>query len=208
VRASWSDLKGHFRVIALGIAMLAAATVATYTLNNMTPYATVFLHMRVNVSFAATLALGIGTFLFSFPGGLWSDRVGRKPLMMWPRVAMFFAAWPLFAMLVHHRDAPWLLGVTVIITIFNALCAGPIFAAIAEALPRELRSGALAVIYAVSISVFGGTTQLMETWLIHATGNVLAPAWYLMGASIVGIAAAVATRETAPVKQIRDEAAW
>jgi MFS transporter, MHS family, citrate/tricarballylate:H+ symporter len=207
LRASWSDLTGHLRVIALGIAMLAAATVATYTLNNMTPYATVFLHMRVNVSFAATLALGVGTFLFSFPGGLWSDKVGRKPLMIWPRVAMFFATWPLFAMLAHHRDAPWLLGVTVIITIFNALCAGPIFAAIAESLPRELRSGALAVIYAVSISAFGGTTQLMETWLIHATGNVLAPAWYLMGASFVGIVAAVLARETAPAKQTQGEVA-
>jgi MFS family permease len=202
-RASWSDLTGHARIIVLGILMLASATVATYTLNNMTPYATVFLHMRVNVSFAATLALGIGTLLFSFPGGIWSDRYGRKPLMIWPRVALLLVTWPLFAMLADHRDAEWLLGVTVIITMFNALCAGPIFAAIAEALPRELRSGALSVVYAVAISVFGGTTQLMETWLIHATGNVLAPAWYLMGSSVLGIVAAVLMRETAPIRSKR-----
>jgi MFS transporter, MHS family, citrate/tricarballylate:H+ symporter len=32
------------------------------------------------------------------------------------------------------------------------------------------------------------------------TGNPLAPAWYMMGAVGIGVAAMVATRETAPVK--------
>ena len=200
VRASWRDLDRHTRTIVLGLFMLGAATIATYTLNNMTPYATAFLHMRVNISFAATLVLGITTFFFSFPSGIWSDRLGRKPVMIWPRVALLLVTWPLFAMLASRRDAPWLLGVTFVITALNALSSAAGFAAIAEALPRELRSGALAVIYAVSISVFGGTTQLIETWLIHATGNVMAPAWYLMGATLVGIVAMAFMRETAPVR--------
>jgi MHS family citrate/tricarballylate:H+ symporter-like MFS transporter len=200
VRASWRDLDRHARIIVLGLFMLGAATTATYTLNNMTPYATAFLHMRVNISFAATLVLGITTFFFSFPSGIWSDRLGRKPVMIWPRVALLLVTWPLFAMLASRRDAPWLLGATFVITAFNALSSAAGFAAIAEALPRELRSGALAVIYAVSISVFGGTTQLIETWLIHATGNVMAPAWYLMGATLVGIVAMAFMRETAPVR--------
>lgn len=199
-RASWRDLGSHARAIVLGLLMLAAATIATYTLNNMTPYATVFLHMRVNISFAATLVLGLGTFVFSFPSGLWSDRFGRKPVMIWPRVILLLVTWPLFAMLAIHRDAPWLLGATLIITALSALGSAAGFAALAEALPRELRSGALSVIYAVSISLFGGTTQLIETWLIHTTGNVMAPAWYLMGATAVGIVAMIAMKETAPVR--------
>jgi MFS family permease len=198
--ASWADVKRHARVVVLGFFMLGAATIATYTLNNMTTYATAFLHMRVNISFAATLVLGIGTLVFSVPGGFWSDRFGRKPLMIWPRVALLLVTWPLFAMLASHRDASWLLGATVVITALTALGAGPGFAAVAEALPRELRSGALSVIYAFSISLFGGTTQLIETKLIQVSGDVLAPAWYLMGASLMGIVAMALMRETAPVR--------
>ena len=199
-RATWRDLKGHARVIVLGLLMLGSATIAIYTLNNMTPYATAFLHMQVNISFAATLVLGICNFLFSFPGGIVSDRIGRKPVMIWPRVALLLVSWPLFAMLASRRDTGWLLGATAIITALNAFSSAASFVAIAESLPTALRSGALAVIYAVAISVFGGTTQLIETGLIHITGNVLAPAWYLMGATTVGIAAMLVMKETAPVR--------
>jgi MHS family citrate/tricarballylate:H+ symporter-like MFS transporter len=48
--------------------------------------------------------------------------------------------------------------------------------ALAEGLPKNIRGGAFATIYAVAIATFGGTAQLIVTWLIHATGNALAPA--------------------------------
>jgi MFS family permease len=202
VRTSWSDIRSHAGAIAFGFFMLASATTATYTLNNMTNYATVFLHMRVDVSFAATLVLGVTTFVFSMPSGIWSDRFGRRPVMIWPRVALLLVTWPLFAMLANHRDAPWLLGATFAITLLNALSTGAAFASLAEALPKELRSGVLSTVYAVSIALFGGTTQLAETWLIHASNNVLAPAWYLMGATVIGVIAMALMPETAPVRRM------
>jgi MHS family proline/betaine transporter-like MFS transporter len=39
--------------------------------------------------------------------------------------------------------------------------------------------------------VFGGTAPLVATWLIHRTGNLAAPAWYLAACAIVGTLAAV-----------------
>jgi len=54
--------------------------------------------------------------------------------------------------------------------------------------------------YALAISIFGGTAQFIVASLIVVTGNPLAPAWYMMGAVGIGVAAMVATRETAPVK--------
>jgi MHS family citrate/tricarballylate:H+ symporter-like MFS transporter len=41
----------------------------------------------------------------------------------------------------------------------------------------------------------------MVTWLLHVTGNPLAPAWYLLLAAIVGLVAMSLMPETAPVKQ-------
>jgi hypothetical protein len=56
--------------------------------------------------------------------------------------------------------------------------------------------------YALSIAVFGGTTQLVLTWLIHVTGNPLAPAYYLFAALAAGTIAALLILESAPVRVV------
>jgi hypothetical protein len=72
---------------------------------------------------------------------------------------------------------------------------------ITESLPPQRRSGGLSLIYAVAISIFGGSTQFVVGWLTHVTGNPLAPAWYMVGAVLVGLTAIVLLPETAPVKR-------
>ncbi len=69
-----------------------------------------------------------------------------------------------------------------------------------ESLPKAVRSGALAIIYGVAVSVFGGTTQFAIKALTDLTGNPLTPAWYMTGAVIVGGVAMALMQETAPVK--------
>ena len=49
---------------------------------------------------------------------------------------------------------------------------------------------------AVSVSVFGGSTNYVVNWLIAATGDRLAPAYYLAAFSLVGTIAAVLLPET------------
>jgi hypothetical protein len=75
------------------------------------------------------------------------------------------------------------------------------YVALAEGLPKGIRSGAFATIYAVAIASFGGTAQVIVTWLIHVTGNALAPAWYMLLATAVGLVAMTMMRETAPVRR-------
>lgn len=50
----------------------------------------------------------------------------------------------------------------------------------------DIRYRTLSVTFNVSVSIFGGTTPLVSTWLVHQTGNNLAPAWYLTIVSIIG----------------------
>jgi hypothetical protein len=69
-----------------------------------------------------------------------------------------------------------------------------------ESLPAAIRSSGVAVIYAVSIATFGGSTQYVVTWLIRKTGSPMAPAWYWMAALVVGVSAMIATQESAPCK--------
>jgi high-affinity Fe2+/Pb2+ permease len=62
-----------------------------------------------------------------------------------------------------------------------------------------VRGGIFATVYATSIAVFGGTTQPIIAWLIHVTGNPLAPAWYLLLATALSVIAMLMMVESAPV---------
>jgi hypothetical protein len=74
------------------------------------------------------------------------------------------------------------------------------FITLTKAFPLRIRSGAVAVVYAIASSVFGGTTQFVVAWLTGVTGDPLSPAWYMLGATLVGLAAMLLVRETAPAR--------
>ncbi|WP_077328243.1 MFS transporter [Virgibacillus siamensis] len=50
----------------------------------------------------------------------------------------------------------------------------------------DIRYRTLAVTFNVSVSLFGGTTPLVATWLVYQTGSNLAPGFYLTVISIIG----------------------
>ena len=52
----------------------------------------------------------------------------------------------------------------------------------------------------LGFAAFGGTTQLVVTWLIHVTGSAMAPAWYMLGAGALGQIALMLIAESAPVR--------
>jgi MFS transporter, MHS family, citrate/tricarballylate:H+ symporter len=82
----------------------------------------------------------------------------------------------------------------------STLSSATIIVAITESLPRRVRSSGIAIIYALAISVFGGSAQFFVAWLIRATGNPLAPAWYMFCGVVIGIVALLGLPETAPIK--------
>ena len=55
-------------------------------------------------------------------------------------------------------------------------------------------------VYSISIATFGGTTQLVVTWLIYVAGSPMAPAWYAIGAAAIGQIALMLMPESAPVR--------
>ena len=73
-------------------------------------------------------------------------------------------------------------------------------ASVTENMPANLSAGSVGILYALAIAGFGGTAQLLVTWLVAETGSALAPAWYLSGAALLGLLAMWGVRESAPVK--------
>ncbi len=52
--------------------------------------------------------------------------------------------------------------------------------------PTNVRYGSLSLGFNVSVSLFGGTTPLVVTALIGATGDMMMPAYDMMAAAVVG----------------------
>jgi MHS family proline/betaine transporter-like MFS transporter len=46
--------------------------------------------------------------------------------------------------------------------------------------------------------VFGGSAQYNIAWLVRRTGDNLAPAYYWLAATLIGVAAIALFRESAP----------
>ena len=70
-------------------------------------------------------------------------------------------------------------------------------AAAAELFATRVRSSGYSIGYNVSVALFGGTAPYIATWLVDRTGNVLAPAFYVIAAAIVTLATVFTMRETA-----------
>jgi MFS transporter, MHS family, citrate/tricarballylate:H+ symporter len=194
------SMRPHLRVAVLGFIILSSATVAVYTLYYLPTYAQAVLHMRASVASASGMVFGACNLVFSLASGWLSDRIGRKPVMIWARVVLCFVILPLFLWLIARNDAATLLIATAVIAALATFSAGAALVAIAESLPVALRSGTLGTIYAVAIASFGGTAQALEQWLVGVTGSPLAPAWYLTAATLAGVVAMMLMPESAPAK--------
>ncbi|HEX4180669.1 MAG TPA: MFS transporter [Caulobacteraceae bacterium] len=193
-------LRSHGRMIGLAFLIIGNINVSYYVLAYMTTYATTTLHMTPAAAFGAPIMFGLCTLAFSLGGGALSDRIGRRAVMIWPRLALLLIAAPAFWLVARRRDTMTLLAATAVLAALSQAAGAAALVAVTEALPRSARCLALSVIYASAAAVFGALTQPILAWLLHTAGGGLAPAYLLMGATAMGLAAITPLRETAPAK--------
>jgi MFS family permease len=166
----------------------------------MTTYALNTLHLPATVAFGVSVVTATTMMVFNPLSGLLSDRHGRKRIILGGYAAMCLLVLPSFWIINRYPSALTVYCVMGVIAMLFGIAVPPIIIALTEALPKTVRSGVVATVYAFAISVFGGSTQFVITWLIRRTGDPLAPAWYWMGAIACALAAASLLPETAPVK--------
>ncbi|MGP8473567.1 glycine betaine/L-proline transporter ProP [Burkholderia sp. PR2] len=125
-----------------------------------------------------------------------SDRLGRKPVMMFGCVGLLALSVPAL-LLIRSGGMLSVFGGMMIYGTLLSTFTGVMPSALPALFPTRIRYGALAIGFNVSVSLFGGTTPLVTAWLVDRTGDLMMPAYYLMGASFIGIVSVLALRETA-----------
>lgn len=192
---------GIMRLIALIFVVMASMTVGTYVLNTLTTYAISTLKMPPGIGFAATLVRGTSGMSFALVAGALSDRIGRRWPMIIATLAVGILSVPLLMLVTTTRSPAALLLTSGVLGALVAIAGTPILTSATEGLPARWRAGAMGIIYAFAISVFGGSTPFVVTWLTGVTHNPLTPGWYLVVAAVVGLLALWFLPETAPSRR-------
>jgi MFS family permease len=190
-RAVLGDLvRHHSRAVIVGVLIISGGTISTYVFNYMTTFAVTTLHLSETIGTTLTMTgslAAIGGLLV----GAWADRFGRKLMLVLSRVIFVLVIYPAYLILTSPQATPALIIlINMLLNFVFSLGIGAIYAFLPEAFPKSVRSSGLAILYALSVTIFGGTTQFVVAWLIDLTKDPLVPAWYQILAnvgSIVGV---------------------
>lgn len=192
-----SLLTKHRRAMLLCIGLVLIFNVTNYMVLSYLPsYLTATLGYDESHGVLLILAVMlIMMVVITFAGRL-SDRIGRRPVLMAGCIGYLLLSIPCFMLLGMGGILPVFLG-ALVLGLLQVCFAGAMPSTLPALFPTHIRYGALAIGFNISVSLFGGTTPLVAAWLVEETGNPLMPAFYLMGAAVIGFITVWLTRETA-----------
>jgi MFS family permease len=187
------------RWVVLGILLMLSGVVSSQFGNFMATYAIKALKLSPAVAQSSVLLAGLLTFAGALLAGWLCDRHGRKALMLLPRAALTLAIVPMLIWL-HGSPTPTTLFIVVgVLATLTAMSGAASLIAVPELIPSAIRSTTLSLVYAIAATVFGGTTQLVVTWLMAATGDPVSPGWYIVVTGAISLVAMALLPETKDV---------
>jgi MFS family permease len=180
----------HSGSIVLAVLCIVGPTISTYVFGYMTTYAISTLKLPADVGMLTTL-VGYIASIAGIPLGAWAaDKFGVKVSVIVPRVLFLLLVLQGFMMMTAQgASVETLLLVNISLNFLMALSYGGLYVLLTEAFPKEVRSSGLSIAYAVSVTVFGGSTQLVIAYLIKTFENPLVPAYYQIAANVLSLVA-------------------
>lgn len=158
-------LRRHWREVGLVVGLTMGGTVAFYT---YTTYMQKYLKLTVNLTDVQTTLVTAGSLLFAMLlqplYGALSDRIGRRPLLVGFGIAGTICTIPLLTAL-QSASTPWqaflfLAFAWVIVSGYTSINA----IVKAELFPTAVRATGVAVPYAITVSLFGGSAESVALW--------------------------------------------
>ena len=164
-QSSIKALMKYPREVMIVVGLTMGGTTAFYT---YTTYMQKFLKLSVKLSDSQTTAVTAGSLIFALClqpiYGALSDRIGRKPLLIWFGVMGTLCTIPLLNALQSTRSA--LIAFLLIAAAWLIVAGYTSINAVvkAELFPTRVRATGVGVPYAVTVSIFGGTAESIALW--------------------------------------------
>ncbi len=204
-RASLRELMRYPRQIATVVGLTAGGTVAFYT---FTTYAQKFLvnsagWNRADASRISALTLLVFMAIQPLVGFI-SDKTGRRPVLIAFGVLGVLGTVPVLTALAQARTEP-----RAFMLLLSALVAVSGYTAInavvkAELFPTEIRALGVALPYAVTVSLFGGTAEYLALSAKNA-GHESWYFWYVTACIAMSLVVYVTMPETQRTSRITDD---
>lgn len=181
-------VRRHRRPIVLGVLIICGGTVSTYIFNYMTTFAITTLKLSPSIGTVLTFTGAIAG-MGGLAAGVWLDRFGRKAMLVAARLMFLAVLYPCYiAITSPDATAQSIVLLNVLLNLLSGAGLGAVYVFLAESFPRSVRSSGLGLVYALGVTIFGGTTQFVVAWLIDRTGNPMVLAWYQLAATFASIA--------------------
>ena len=185
--ADWRPILQTFGIVAMTNA--AYYLTFTYTVDQRSKGAD-----AADFLLANTLALLV--VLFSKVLGGWlSDRVGRRRLMILLTFAMLMLIVPALQLMLTGSMWQFLVG-QLLMAVPVAMALGMQGAMLTEIFPLRTRVTSMSFAYGMTLALAGGSAPLVSAWLVAEFGHPIAPAWYIMGYGLLGLALLWPMKET------------
>ncbi|HEN8710952.1 MULTISPECIES: MFS transporter [Pseudomonas] len=175
--------------IGLGIGLMASSTIGMYLFVFYMPtYLTTAMHYPQSSAMAiAGISSGCMAIICPLAGKFADKYQLRKRLLVWTILAPVVLTLPVFYVLGHVEHMGLAMMCVAALILPTCIGAGAYFALIMEGFPKAQRAFGTSVSYSLGVTLFGGFSPLIATWLIAAMGTPLAPAYYLLVGGAVSL---------------------
>ena len=189
VREIFHSMIKNWGIVIAGMMLVVMTTVSFYLITVYTPtFGMKVLKLSAVDSLTVTFCVGISNFFWLPVMGAWSDRVGRRPLLLGFTVLTILTAYPALAWLVVAPTVARMLMVELWLSFLYGSYNGAMVVALTEVVPASVRTAGFSLAYSLATALFGGFTPAVSTWLIKATGDKAAPGLWMVFAAGCGLA--------------------
>ena len=187
---TFASLGRDWRTVGTGMLLVATTTVSFYAITVYTPtFGKSVLKLSDADSLVVTFCVGLSNFVWLPVMGALSDRTGRRPILLVFSALMLLTAYPALAWLVGHASFAHMLAVLLWLSFLYGGYNGAMVVALTEIVPPGVRTAGFSLAYSLATALFGGFTPLVSTWLVEATGNRAAPAFWMAFGGACGLLA-------------------
>jgi MFS family permease len=190
----YASMLKHWRIVATGVALVLMTTVSFYTITAYTPtFGKNILKLSQSDALLVTLCVGLSNLIWLPLMGSLSDRIGRRPLLLFFAGTAILTAYPAMAWLVDQPSFVKLLMVELWLSFIYAGYNGAMVVHLTEIVPVAVRTAGFSLAYSLATTI-GGSTPAIVTYLIHETGNRAMPGAWLSVAAVIAFFSAWITR--------------